>query len=144
MADEQATHALRGLMPLAATLAIRAEAYTADMVVLSMDWTPALCTAGGVLHGGVVMALADSAGAACAMLNLPQDASGTATIESKTNFLGAVRGGTVSASSIVLHRGGTTIVVETSVRDQQGKLVAKVTQTQIVLRASKSAAPPSA
>jgi uncharacterized protein (TIGR00369 family) len=137
MADDQATQTLRGLMPLAATLGIRADAYSADSVLLSMDWAPSLCTAGGVLHGGVVMALADSAGGACAMLNLPEDASGTATIESKTNFLGAVRGGTVSASSTVLHRGGTTIVVETAVRDQQGKLVAKVTQTQIVLRAPK-------
>jgi 1,4-dihydroxy-2-naphthoyl-CoA hydrolase len=137
MADEEATQALRDLMPLAATLDIRVDAYTPELVVLSMDWTPSLCTAGGVLHGGVVMALADSAGAACAMLNLPQDASGTATIESKTNFVGAVRGGTVSASSTVLHRGGTTIVVETSVRDRQDKLVAKVTQTQIVLRAAR-------
>lgn len=139
MADEQATQTLRALMPLAATLGIRADAYTADAVVLSMDWAPSLCTAGGLLHGGVLMALADSAGGACAMLNLPEDASGTATIESKTNFLGAVRGGTVTASSTALHRGATTIVVETSVRDDRGRLVAKVTQTQIVLRAPKPA-----
>ncbi|HVH61982.1 MAG TPA: PaaI family thioesterase, partial [Candidatus Dormibacteraeota bacterium] len=71
---------------------------------------------------------------ACAMLNLPEGATGTATIESKTNFLGAVRKGRVTATSTPLHRGGTTIVVETAVRDQSGKLVAKVTQTQIVLR----------
>jgi len=68
------------------------------------------------------------------MLNLPQDASGTATIESKTNFMGAVRSGSVTATSTPLHRGGTTIVVETEVRDSRGKLVAKVTQTQLVLR----------
>jgi len=80
------------------------------------------------------MALADSAGGACAMLNLPADASGTSTIESKTNFLGAVRSGVVTATSTPLHRGGTTIVVETTVRDSSGKLVAKVTQTQLVLR----------
>jgi 1,4-dihydroxy-2-naphthoyl-CoA hydrolase len=139
MADEQATQTLRALMPLAATLGIRADAYTADAVVLSMDWAPSLCTAGGLLHGGVLMALADSAGGACAMLNLPEGASGTATIESKTNFLGAVRGGRVTASSTALHRGATTIVVETSVRDDRGRLVAKVTQTQIVLRAPKPA-----
>jgi uncharacterized protein (TIGR00369 family) len=100
-----------------------------------MDWSPSLCTAGGILHGGVVMALADSAGAACAVLNLPDGATGTTTVESKTNFLGAVRNGSVSATSTVLHRGGTTIVVETVVRDGAGKLVAKVTQTQLVLRA---------
>jgi uncharacterized protein (TIGR00369 family) len=122
-------------MPLATSLGIRADAYEADRVVLSMDWSPSLCTAGGILHGGVVMALADSAGAACAVLNLPDGATGTTTVESKTNFLGAVRNGSVSATSTVLHRGGTTIVVETVVRDGAGKLVAKVTQTQLVLRA---------
>ena len=122
-------------MPLAEALGMRAGAYTADAVELSLDWSPSFCTAGGVLHGGVIMALADSAGGACALLNLPDDASGTATIESKTNFLGAVRGGTVTATAKPLHRGGTTIVVETEVRDASARLVAKVTQTQMVLRA---------
>lgn len=122
------------LMPLAVTLGIRTDEYNPGRVVLSMDWAPSLCTANGILHGGVIMALADSAGGACAMLNLPPDASGTTTIESKTNFMGAVRGGTVSATATPLHRGGTTIVVETEVRDRVGKLIAKVTQTQLVLR----------
>ncbi|HEV2141424.1 MAG TPA: PaaI family thioesterase, partial [Candidatus Dormibacteraeota bacterium] len=85
-------------------------------------------------HGGVLMALADSAGGACAFLNLPPDATGTSTIESKTNFLGAVRAGTVTATATPLHRGGTTIVVETTVRDASGKPIAKTTQTQLVLR----------
>jgi 1,4-dihydroxy-2-naphthoyl-CoA hydrolase len=129
------TEVIRGLMPLAETLGMRTGEYTPERVVLSLDWSPALCTAGGVLHGGVIMALADSAGAACAVLNLPDGASGTATIESKTNFLGAVTQGFVAATSTPLHRGGTTIVVETEVRDDAGRLVAKVTQTQIVLRA---------
>lgn len=122
------------LMPLAATLGIRTDEYTPERVVLSMDWSPSLCTANGILHGGAVMALADSAGGACAFLNLPQEASGTSTIESKTNFLGAVRSGAVTATATVLHRGSTTIVVETTVRDSAGKLIAKVTQTQLVLR----------
>ena len=122
------------LMPLAVTLGIRTDEYSADRVVLSMDWAPSLCTANGMLHGGVIMALADSAGGTCAMLNLPAEATGTTTIESKTNFLGAVRGGVVTATATPLHRGGTTIVVETTVRDATGKLVAKVTQTQLVLR----------
>jgi len=135
MTDEQATETIRGLMPLDATLGIRADEYSPEKVVLALDWAPGLCTANGILHGGVLMALADSAGGACAMLNLPVDATGTATIESKTNFVGAVRSGTVSATSTPLHRGGTTIVVETVMRDANGKLVAKVTQTQIVLRA---------
>lgn len=121
-------------MPLAATLGMRTDVYGAERVVLSLEWAPGLCTANGIMHGGVLMALADSAGGACAFLNLPPGASGTSTIESKTNFLGAVRGGRVTATAMPLHRGGTTIVVETSVRDEAGKLVAKVTQTQLVLR----------
>ncbi|HYS97983.1 MAG TPA: PaaI family thioesterase [Candidatus Dormibacteraeota bacterium] len=128
------TDVVRGLMPLATTLGIRADSYAAEKVVLSVAWAPSLCTAGGVLHGGVIMALADSAGAACALLNLPDNASGTTTIESKTNFVGYVNGGRVAATSTILHRGGTTIVVETAVHDESGKLVAKVTQTQLVLR----------
>ncbi len=133
MVDE-AADVIGGLMPLAATLGIRSDSYTAEKVVLSMEWAPSLCTAGGLLHGGVIMALADSAGAACALLNLPDNASGTTTIESKTNFVGSIKSGRVSATSAILHRGGTTIVVETAVRDDSGKLVAKVTQTQLVLR----------
>jgi 1,4-dihydroxy-2-naphthoyl-CoA hydrolase len=121
-------------MPFCATLGARADKYTSEEVALSLEWAAGLCTAGGILHGGVIMALADSAGAACALLNLPKDASGTATIESKTNFLGAVRSGTVTATATPLHTGGTTIVVETSVHDGAGRMVAKVTQTQMVLR----------
>lgn len=122
------------MMPLAVTLGLRTDEYTPERVIVSMDWAPSLCTANGILHGGVIMALADSAGGACAILNLPADATGTTTIESKTNFLGAVREGVVTATATPLHRGGTTIVVETDVRDGKGKLVAKVTQTQLVLR----------
>lgn len=134
MAQDRATTVIREFMPLCETLGIRAEEYTADQVVLSLDWAPELCTTNGILHGGAIMALADSAGGACALLNLPDDAAGTATIESKINFLGAVRGGTATATATPLHRGRTTIVIETSVRDSQGKITAKVTQTQIVLR----------
>jgi uncharacterized protein (TIGR00369 family) len=121
-------------MPLASTLGIRSDEYTPERVVLSLEWAPSLCTAGGILHGGAIMALADSAGGACAYLNLPADASGTSTIESKTNFLGVVRKGRVTATATPLHRGGTTIVVETAVHDETGKLIAKVMQTQLVLR----------
>jgi uncharacterized protein (TIGR00369 family) len=129
-----ATDLVRSLMPFAQMLGIRADEYEAAKVVLSMDWNESLCTANGLLHGGALMALADSAGAACAVLNLPEGATGTTTLESKTNFVGAVRSGSVTAMSTVLHKGGTTIVVETAVRDGAGKLIAKVTQTQLVLR----------
>jgi 1,4-dihydroxy-2-naphthoyl-CoA hydrolase len=125
---------LADLMPLAGTLGIRTDAYSPESVVLSLDWAPSLCTANGILHGGVIMALADSAGAACALLNLPEGATGTTTIESKSNFVGAVRRGSIAATSTVLHRGGTVIVVETVVRGEHDRLVAKVTQTQLVLR----------
>lgn len=121
-------------MPLAKTLGMRTDEYTADRVVVSVDWAPELCTSNGVVHGGVIMALADSAGGGCAFLNLPAGATGTSTIESKTNFLGAVRSGAVSAIATPLHVGRATIVVETSLRDATGRLVGRVTQTQIVLR----------
>lgn len=134
MTDHSATAVMHEAMPFCATLGARADRYTPEEVTLSLDWAPGLCTTGGIMHGGVIMALADSAGAACAFLNLPTDASGTATIESKTNFLGAVRSGKVTATATPLHAGGTTIVVETSVHDGVGRMVAKVTQTQMVLR----------
>ena len=92
------------------------------------------CTAGGMLHGGVLMSLADSAAAVCAFLNLPEGSSGTTTVESKTNFLRAVREGLVTASSTPLHKGRRFIVVETELTDDQERLVAKVTQTQAVLQ----------
>jgi uncharacterized protein (TIGR00369 family) len=134
MTDENATKLLRDAMPLCRTLGMQAERYTADEVSLSLDWDESLCTGGDLLHGGVVMALADSAGGACAFLNLPEGAAGTSTIESKTNFLRGVRSGSVTATATPLHRGSTTVVIETSVTDSDGRLVAKVTQTQAVLR----------
>ena len=97
-----------------------------------MEWAPERCTTGGVLHGGVLMALADSVGAYCAVLNLPAGA-GTATIESKTNFFRAVREGFVEAVSTPLHVGRTTIVIQTDLLDENGRRVARVTQTQAVL-----------
>lgn len=118
-------------MPLGATLGIRTSG-TPDEVEATLDWAPELCTAGGVLHGGALMALADSAGGVCAFLNLPPGAH-TATIESKTNFFGAVRQGTVRARSRPLHRGRTTIVVETDLYDSSDRHVARTTQTQAIL-----------
>lgn len=123
---------IRSSMPLCATLGIRAVDDDPSRVVLAVDHDETLCTVSGMMHGGVVMALADSAGAVCAYLNLPEGASGTSTIESKTNFVGAVRNGEVRATSRLLHVGGTTIVVETEVTNGD-RLVAKTTQTQIVL-----------
>lgn len=134
MSPTEATDLLRSAMPLCDTLDMRATAAAPGAVVVEVDHAPGLCTTGGVLHGGVVMALADSAGAMCAYLNLPEGASGTTTLESKTNFLGAVRSGVATATATPLHVGGSTIVVETTVADDAGRPVAKVTQTQMVLR----------
>jgi uncharacterized protein (TIGR00369 family) len=118
-------------MPLASTLGMTTRGGPEE-IEATLEYAPELTTAGGVLHGGVLMALADSAGAVCAFLNLPQGAR-TVTIESKTNFLGAVREGRVVARSRPLHQGRTTIVVETDVHDATGRHVARTTQTQAVL-----------
>jgi uncharacterized protein (TIGR00369 family) len=133
MTDTAATELIHTQIPLCATLGISADTFRPDEVVLSLDWSPTLCTSNNVLHGGIVMALADSAGGACAFLNLPDGAGGTATIESKTNFLASTRSGTVKAQSRPLHIGTRTIVLETEVRGDDGKLAAKVLQTQAIL-----------
>ncbi len=123
---------LAGAMPLAVALGIEVSAATADEVRGRMDWTPERCTPGGTRHGGAIMTLADTLGAICAFLNLPPGA-GTSTIESKTNFFAAVRGGHVEGVTHPLHVGRRTIVVQTDVRDASGRRVAQVTQTQAVL-----------
>ncbi|MDJ0767945.1 MAG: PaaI family thioesterase [Ilumatobacter sp.] len=135
MSDE-ITAMLHAGMPLTRTMGMAGVESTPERVVVDLEWSEHLLTTGGQLHGGALMALADSAGAGCAFMNLPDGASGTSTIESKTNFLGPVREGhAVRATAVPLHVGGTTIVVETELRVGE-RLVAKVTQTQAVLRPS--------
>ena len=124
---------LHEAMPFAALLGAEVVAATPGEVVLQLTWRPDLCTAGGVLHGGALMALADATGGVCAFLNLPEAATGTTTIESKTNFLRAVRAGHVTATARPLHAGRRTIVVDTELRDDEARLVARTTQTQAVL-----------
>jgi uncharacterized protein (TIGR00369 family) len=133
MADEkpEITDLINREMPLGTTLGIRTFG-GADEVDCTLEWAPRLCTSAGVLHGGVLMALADSAGGVCAFFNLPAGAR-TATIESKTNFFAAVREGEVRARTRPLHRGRTTIVLETDLLDSSGRLVGRTTQTQAVL-----------
>jgi 1,4-dihydroxy-2-naphthoyl-CoA hydrolase len=133
MTDTAATEMIHGLVPLAVTLGITADAAGPEGVVLSLDWAPNLTTGGGVLHGGIVMALADTSGAVCAFLNLPEGAGGTTTIESKTNFMAATRSGMVKAHSRPLHVGRRVIVVETEIRGDNDKLAAKTIQSQAVL-----------
>jgi 1,4-dihydroxy-2-naphthoyl-CoA hydrolase len=130
---ENGTEFIQVSMPLCATLGIGAVSLDPGEVVLALDWSEELCTAGGAMHGGALMALADSAGAVCAFLNLPDGASGTSTIESKTNFLRAVKDGRALATARPLHVGSGTVVVETEIWNDR-HLVAKSTQTQVVLR----------
>jgi uncharacterized protein (TIGR00369 family) len=104
-----------------------------ERVLARMQVRADLCTVGGTLHGGAFMALADTMGAVGAYLNLPQGAR-TTTLESKTNFLGAAPlGSTVVAETLPVHRGRTSSVWQTSIRSEAGKLLALVTQTQLVL-----------
>ena len=105
-----------------------------DRVVASMLVRADLCTSGHIAHGGAIMALADSVGAAATVINLPADAKGTTTVESKTNFIGGAREGTtVIATATPVHRGRRTQVWQTRVETEDGKLVALVTQTQMIL-----------
>jgi 1,4-dihydroxy-2-naphthoyl-CoA hydrolase len=133
--DDALTSVAHTAMPFTEQLGLEVVAASPEEVRMRIAWEERLCTAGGVLHGGALMALADSAGAYCAFLNLPDGAAGTATIESKTNFFRAVPEGHVEARSRLLHRGRTTMVVETDLHDAAGKHVARVTQTQAVLTA---------
>lgn len=127
--------ALTGLvaaMPFAAALGVELEAAGPEEVVGVLDWAPERCTAGGVMHGGALMTLADSVGALCAFLGLPEGAT-TATTGSSTNLFRAVTEGRVTATARPLHRGRTSVVVQTDLVDAQGRRVAQVTQTQAVL-----------
>lgn len=119
-------------MPFATVIGAELVSASPEEVRGRLQWATERCTTGGVLHGGALMALADSMGAYCAVLNLPKGA-GTATIESKTNFFRPVREGFVEALSTPLHVGRTTIVVQTDLRDAHGRHVARVTQTQAVI-----------
>ena len=131
--DAKLTRAVRDAMPYAETLGLELLAAAPDEVRGRIAWEERLTTAAGLLHGGVLMGLADTVGAYCAYLNLPDGSSATATIESKTNFFAAVRAGVIEARSRPLHRGSRTIVIETDLFDEAGKHVARVTQTQAVL-----------
>ena len=128
--SEQA--ALRDAMPFAAAIGIEVTEASPEEVRGRLEWSEERCTAGGILHGGALMSLADALGAVCAYLNLPAGAT-TSTIESKTNFFRGVREGAVEGVAQPLHVGRTTIVVQTDIRDEEGRRVALTTQTQAVL-----------
>jgi uncharacterized protein (TIGR00369 family) len=121
-------------MPLAVLMGVAFVAAEKDRVVATMVVREDLCTLGHSIHGGAVMAFADSVGAAATAINLPPDAKGTTTIESKTNFTGAAKAGsTVRATATPIHIGRRTQVWQTRLETEEGRLVAVVTQTQMVL-----------
>jgi 1,4-dihydroxy-2-naphthoyl-CoA hydrolase len=124
--------ALLASMPLAVLLGIELQSAEPGGIEGTLSWAPERTTAAGVLHGGALMTFADSLGAVCAFLNLPEGA-GTSTIESKTNFFRAVREGIVTGRARPVHVGRRTIGVQTEVRDADGKLVTLTFQTQAVL-----------
>jgi uncharacterized protein (TIGR00369 family) len=121
-------------MPFAELKGVKFTEAEKDRVVAQMLIRPDLCTLHHTIHGGALMAFADSVGAAATVINLPEDAKGTTTIESKTNFIGGAREGTtVTATATPVHRGRRTQVWQTRIESEEGKLVAVVTQTQMVL-----------
>jgi 1,4-dihydroxy-2-naphthoyl-CoA hydrolase len=117
---------------LATLLGIRFVEATRDRLVAELTIRDELRTVGGALHGGTLMALADTVAATATALNLPPGA-GTTTIESKTNFFAAGRTGIVRAEATPLHRGKRTQVWQTRVSDEAGRLLSLTTQTQMVL-----------
>ena len=122
---------LKGILP--ELLGIQLVEVTPDKVVATLKVRADLCTTGKILHGGSIMAFADTLGAVGTVVNMPQG-HGTATIESKTNFIGgAAEGTTVTGESTPVHKGRTTQVWQTRITNAEGKLVAIVTQTQIVM-----------
>lgn len=121
-------------MPLAVLMGITFVEASKDRVVATMAVREDLCTLGHSIHGGAVMAFADSVGAAATVINLPPEAKGTTTIESKTNFTGAAKAGaTVTATATPIHIGRRTQVWQTRIESAEGRLVAVVTQTQMIL-----------
>jgi uncharacterized protein (TIGR00369 family) len=120
------------MMPFAGVLGLEIDSASPEEVVGRMPWREEICTGDGVLHGGALMGMADTIGAVCAFLNLPPGA-GTATISSSTNLLRAVRQGVVTGTARPLHAGRSVIAVRTDLEDDQGRLVAQVTQAQAVL-----------
>jgi len=133
MTDDNAelTGLAHAMMPFTKVLGLSVLEGTAERVVARAQWAPERCTGGDVLHGGFLMAAADSVGAACAAFNLPQGAA-TSTIESKTNFFRAVTAGALRIEAAPVHVGRSTIVVQTDITREDGKLVTRTLQTQAV------------
>jgi uncharacterized protein (TIGR00369 family) len=133
MSLDELNQLLQPLFP--GLMGVRIVEATPEKIVATMQVRPDLCTSGRILHGGAYMAFADTLGAVGTIMNLP-DGARTTTIESKTNFLGGAPAGTqVTGESTPIHRGKTTMVWQTRITNEAGKLIAIVMQTQMVLPA---------
>jgi uncharacterized protein (TIGR00369 family) len=125
---------MKGLFP--SVLGVRLLEAAPERVLAELTVRDELCTVPGIMHGGAIMAFADTLGGAGTALNLPAGA-GTTTVESKTNFFAPARTGeTIRGECVALHRGRRTMVWQTRVTGPDGRLLALVTQTQIVLEAA--------
>lgn len=133
--DTELTGMLHAAMPFTRTLGMEAITASPEKVVVRGAWSDDRCTAGGVLHGGYLMALADAAGATLASFNLPPGAV-TSTIESKTNFIRPVTSGAVTVTATLVHRGRSTIVLQIDTERDDVKLATRTTQTQAVITTS--------
>ena len=131
-ANPELSTLLQSLMPFTRVLGIEVLQGDPSRVVARAHWSPERCTTASVLHGGYLMAAADSVGAACAGFNLPSGAR-TTTIESKTNFFRGVTEGALRIEATPVHVGRTTIVIQTDITRDDGKLVSRTTQTQSVI-----------
>ncbi|MGE3913402.1 MAG: PaaI family thioesterase [Chloroflexota bacterium] len=117
---------------MAGFLGIRVVEASLDRIVAELEIRPEIQNGGGIVHGGTLMAFADTAGAIATVVNLPEGAR-TTTIESKTNFLAAGRAGTMRAEATPLHKGRRTMVWQTNITDENGRLLSVTTQTQLVI-----------
>lgn len=126
------TDQLLALMPFAVASGVLLDRAEAGEVRGRLPWAPERCTAGGVLHGGAVMTLADSIGAVCAFLNLPAGAS-TSTVSSSTSLVRGLRSGTAHAVARPAHVGRSFVLVNVEITDDDGRLLAQTSQTQAVL-----------
>src|SRR6202162_3447586 len=124
-------YALVALMPFAGHLGLVLEEASPDRVIARLDWAPHLCTSGGIMHGGVLMSLADTAGALVTFLGLPAGAP-TPTTTPTSQLFRPVSSGSVRAAAVPLHRGRTTVTAQTSLYDSAERLVAQTTQVQAV------------
>ena len=122
------------ILPFGTLLGLRYVSAEPDRIVAELVVRDEICTVPAIIHGGAIMAFADTLGGTATMVNLPEGAKGTTTIESKTNFLaGAPVGTKILGECTPIHRGRRTQVWQTRITTEAGKLVALVTQTQMVL-----------